>query len=257
VGDLYCAPPAPALASVLLKPAASMSFLWLLLAVLIAWGCASVAPPRTTARPFDDVRRLAIVTSGDSAFAFVPHRSEPGRTFDEILAWYPYGPALRPLARLVHRGISSVLTVDSQSTLRRSVEDLMPQSIVLSAMVRALEASRAFEEVRTFDREPAVADRASSDTLVRVAVPAWGIVRVRSADPDLLATFADVTATMTVPGTGVSLWEHREDVTGADQAPLDSFVRDRSFARRELIAVLERAGQRLASELLYARSAGR
>ena len=34
-------------------------------------------------------------------------------------------------------------------------------------------------------------------------------------------------------------------------------MKDRDFAKQEMIDVLERAGQRLATELMYARSAGR
>jgi len=46
-------------------------------------------------------------------------------------------------------------------------------------------------------------------------------------------------------------------VTHPESAPLASFVRNRDFARETMIGLLERAGQRLANELLYARSAGR
>jgi hypothetical protein len=62
---------------------------------------------------------------------------------------------------------------------------------------------------------------------------------------------------MAMRGTGVVLWEYREDVTNAEQIPVDAFLGDREFARQEMIDVLERAGQRLANEILYSRSAGR
>jgi hypothetical protein len=88
-------------------------------------------------------------------------------------------------------------------------------------------------------------------------VPAWGLVRVHEGDPDLLASFADVRGYLTIPGTGVVLWEGNEDVTAPEQFPVDSFMKDHDFARQEVVDVLERAGQRLASELMYARSAGR
>jgi hypothetical protein len=60
----------------------------LIVATLSLWGCASSAPPpRPNARPFDDVRRVVIVVSGESSFAIVDHPVEPGRTFDEVLKW--------------------------------------------------------------------------------------------------------------------------------------------------------------------------
>ncbi|HEX7788756.1 MAG TPA: hypothetical protein VF653_21240, partial [Methylomirabilota bacterium] len=84
-----------------------------------------------------------------------------------------------------------------------------------------------------------------------------GLIQVREDDPDLLAGFADVRGYLTIPGTGIVLWEGSQDVTAPEQFPVDTFIENRDFARRELLDVLERAGQRLASELLYARSAGR
>src|SRR5262249_50372217 len=75
-------------------------------------GCASSAPPpRPAARPFEDVRRIAVVVTGDSRFSVLEHSAEPGRTFDEILTWMPssYRAFLQPLAGLVHRGINWLL----------------------------------------------------------------------------------------------------------------------------------------------------
>ena len=107
-------------------------------------------------------------------------------------------------------------------------------------------------------REPSGADRPRDDeALVRVTVPAWGVIRVREGDPDLVSGFADVQARMLMGKTGVVVWDGSEDVTHPEPAPLASFVRNRDFAREAMIDVLERAGQRLANELLYARSAGR
>jgi hypothetical protein len=92
---------------------------------------------------------------------------------------------------------------------------------------------------------------------VRVAVPTWGLVRVRDVEAGLLSGFADVRGRMAMPGTGVVLWEDSQDVTSPEQIPVETFLRDRDFARQEMMVVLERAGQRLANELLYSRSAGR
>ena len=82
-------------------------------------------------------------------------------------------------------------------------------------------------------------------------------LRVREGEPDLLSAFADVRAQMVLRGTGVVVWEDNEDVTNPERLPLEAFTKDREFTRHELTEVLERAGQRLASELLYARGAGR
>ena len=48
-----------------------------------------------------------------------------------------------------------------------------------------------------------------------------------------------------------------EDVTHPERLPLQTFTRDADFTRHELREVLERAGQRIGNELLYARGSGR
>jgi hypothetical protein len=233
--------------------------LFALLIVMSCVGCASSrAPsPAAQAHPLGDIQQLAIVSVGASSVALVEHRSEPGRTFDEILAWHPYGAALRPLASLVHKGISSVLKVDEQVALARSVDDVAPGDIVVEAMARRLRAAGSFHDVRTPRSEPVADDRQRGEAVVRVTVTAWGLVRVRGGDADLVSSFSDVAATAAVPGTGVVLWEHQEDVTGADQIPPASLKNDARVAREQIRDVLERAGERLAAELLYVRGAGR
>src|SRR4030095_11747920 len=57
----------------------------LVLIVVVFSGCASTSPPHPTARPFENLRRLVVVASGDTTFAVTEHSAEPGRTFDEIL----------------------------------------------------------------------------------------------------------------------------------------------------------------------------
>jgi hypothetical protein len=147
---------------------------------------------------------------------------------------------------------------DQTATAARHVDGVSPGSIVTQAMARTLDASGGFKEVRTLEREPSGEGRLRDDAaLVRVTVSAWGIIRVREGDPDLVSGFVDVQALIVMRETGVVVWTDSEDVTHPEPAPLASFVRDRAFAREAIIGVLERAGQRLANELQYARSAGR
>jgi len=234
----------------------------LALVVLSLTGCASSTPPsRPAARPFDDVRRVIVVPSGgDSAFAVIEYSAEPGRTFDEILKWIPWLPyqaALRPAAQLVHRGINWALEADRAATATSRLQGLSPRSIVVQSLARTLETTGWFDEVRVVEREPGAEERRGTDALIRVAVPTWGLVRVRDGDEGLLSGFADVRGQMAMPRTGIVLWEESQDVTSPEQIPVDAFLRDGDFARQEMVVVLERAGQRLANELLYSRSAGR
>ena len=231
----------------------------LVAALVAAAGCASAPPPPPppSARPFADVRTLGIVASGESALSVLDLSAEPGRTFDQILAWYPAKPWLRPLAKVVHQGINWALSIDQTASIAKSVDDVSPRAVVAAALARRLAASGWFESVRVLDREGTAGERRRDEAIVRVTVPAWGLVRVRDGAPDLLAGFADVTGQMMLAGTGVLVWESSQDVTAAEPFPLDSFTSDRAFTRQALLDVLDRAGQRLASELMYARSAGR
>jgi len=231
------------------------------LTLVAVTGCASSAPPPLpAARSFDHIRQLAVVVSGESKFAVLAEEAEPGRTFDEILKWGFWGSDvtwLRPVAELVHRGINWLMEVDRTADARVDLGDVTPRSVVTAAFVRALEASGQFTDIRTYGREPVGEDRRRVDALARIAVPRWGLVRVREGEPDVVSAFADVRAELVVPGSGVTLWSAGEDVTDAERLPLKSFTGDRDFTREQLRAVLERAGQRLASEVLYARGVGR
>jgi hypothetical protein len=233
----------------------------LLVASLVAvTGCASSAPPRPAGHSFDHVRQLAVVVTGESSFTVQADNAEPGRTFNQILGWGIFGSDsswLRPVAELVHRGINWLLDLDRTNDAKVDLGDLTPRSAVGAAFVRALEDSRRFDEIRAYGREPVGEDRKRADAIVRITVPSWGFVRIQEGNPELVSAFADVRAEMVAPGAGVTIWELREDVTDAERVPLTAFTKDREFARAQLLAVLGRAGQRLASELLYARGAGK
>jgi hypothetical protein len=243
----------------------------LMVAVVLLSGCAATLrePPPDAVRasapdprasipvphPLEDVRRVAVVVSGDSRFALVGHGNEPARAFDEVLSWdvvkwSPYAATFRPLATLVHWGINWLLAYDDTKDTKAHIGDLSPRAILAQALAQRLQASGRFE-ARGLDREPFGDDRRRADAIVRVIIPAWGVVRVRENDPPVVSAFVDVHAQLVAQETGSVLWETVQDVTGAQRAPLESFTKDREYARQELTAVLERAAQRIATELLY------
>ena len=111
------------------------------LVLFMVSGCASSVPPTPpTARPAEGVRRIAIVATGDSKFTVVEHRSEPGRTFDEVVKWAPY-PWLRPLGALVHSGISWLLDSGRAATTAADVGVVAPRVVVAEVLSRRLQAS--------------------------------------------------------------------------------------------------------------------
>jgi hypothetical protein len=232
----------------------------LVLVVVAVAGCASAPPPAPAPRSFLEVRHVAVVITGESTFSVRANDAEPGRTFNEILRWPLFGADtawLRPVAELVHRGINWLLDIDRTGSATVDLGDIAPRSFVAGAFVRSLEASGRFDEIRAYGHEPVGDERRRADAIVRITVPAWGFVRVKDGDPELLSAFADTRVEMVAPGSGVTIWSLAEDVTDVERLPLSTFTRDREFARQQLIAVLERAGRRLASELLYSSGAGR
>lgn len=202
-----------------------------------------------------DVRRVVVVTTGESRFTVMQEVKEPGRTFDDVMKWLPYKDILTPIARAVYSGLSRL--IDSDRAAGTVPRDVVPGTVVAEAFARALQVSGPFNQIVPLDREPVGDDRRLADAIVRLTVPSWGLMRVREGDAEVVAGFADVRAQMVVRETGVIVWEHEEDVTQPGRLSLDAYRRDRGLTRQELVDVLERAGRRLATELVYAQDGRR
>jgi hypothetical protein len=226
--------------------------------------CASATPSPSVAAPpsapVAELHRLAVVSSGESRLT-VPGVSSTaaadtvgsvGRVFSDIAKWYPKAALYKELAVLVQRGVEWLFQ-DKRSPNDRYARGITPSAVVAEAFTRTLVASGRFDQVRKLDGEPAGDDRRETDAVVRVLVPAWGIVRVRDGSPEMMAAYADARAQVVVRPTSAITWEHDEDVTHGERLPAQAFISDPQLTRQALIDVLERAGQRLANEMLYAR----
>jgi hypothetical protein len=230
----------------------------LVLVIAALAGCASSAPPpppspRPTADALDGVRRVVIVTSGESQFTAVQGSKEPGREFEEVLKWLPYKEIVVPIARAVYSGITWLL--DAARASDTVPPGVTPGAVVADAFARTMLASGGpIDQIVAMDSEPVGEARRNAEAIVRLSVPSWGLVRVREGTPSLVAAFADVRAEIVLRETGVVVWRHEEDVTHPEELPLDALTGDRALAHDQLTGVLERAGRRLASELIYARS---
>ena len=220
-------------------------------------GCASTpAPaPRPAGAALDGVRRIVVVSSGDSRFVTVQPGSKTPRALDEVMKWLPYVSLKWTLiAKAVQWGITSLADEPAPSEATHGVT---PGQVVAEAFVRTLRASRPLDSIVPLNREPTGEARRHVDAIVRLTVPAWGLVGVREGNPPLVAAFADVRAQMVLPETGIVVWEHDEDVTHPERFPVEVLGRDPSLSREGLVGVLDRAGGRLANELLYAQGGGR
>ena len=230
--------------------------------------CAPALPPPSVSAPIGPpvgaVRRLAVVASGPSTLTMpgpapstAADSTNVARIFGEIAKWYPKAAWMGPLAVLVQRGVDWLFEEGRSSAGDRHARGVAPGVVVAEAFTRTLLTSKQFDQVRTLAREPLGEDRREVDALVRIIVPAWGLVRVREGAPEMMAAFADTRAQVVVAPTFAVIWEHAEDVTHGERLPLQTFTGDSELTRQALLDVLERAGQRLASELLYAQGAAR
>ena len=147
-------------------------------------GCASSsAPPsRSAARPFDNVRRVAVVVTGESRFTVLEHSAQPGRTLDEVISWTPYRVILKPLAALVHHGINWLLESDRAETAGRDLADISSGS-VSTAFAQTLAESGQFQEITEDDVAREVMDAALARAMHDLAT-----------DRALVAAFTRVTA---------------------------------------------------------------
>ena len=228
------------------------------LALTITSACATSAPPPTARSrstvALDGVRRVVVVSSGESRFAVVEGGKESARTIDEVTKRLPFKDILGPIARAVYAGVSWLMDSDRTSSVPK---DVSPGAVVADAFARALQVTGPFNHIAALEREPIGDERRGADAIIRLSVPAWGLMRVREGTANQVAGFADVRAQMVLRETGVVVWEHEEDVTHPERLSLETLTRDRALTRQELVDVLERAGRRLASELVYARNGGR
>jgi hypothetical protein len=234
---------------------------WIVALVLVSsifTGCASSAPVpplRPVGVGVDGLQRVVVVASGETRFSVVKPSKEPGPELDDVLKWLPAKEILVPIARAVYWGVSWLMNAERGSG--GAPRDITPGAVVAEAFARTLQVSGPFAEVITLGREPVGEARRDVDAIVRLTVPAWGLVNVREGNVPLLAAFADVRAQMVARESGVVVWEHEEDVTHPERLSADALKQDRPLSREALMEVLERAGRRLGNELLYARSRGR
>ena len=227
----------------------------LVLTISVGAGCASAPPPGPppsppTADTLTGVRRIVVAAAGESRFSAGTSSSGPGREFNEVMKWLPYKEILVPMAHALYWGVTWLVDNSRASSLVPA--DVAPAAVVADAFARTLQDSGPFDQITAMAGEPVGDARRNADAIVRLAVPSWGLMGIREGDPQMAAAFADVRAQIVLRETGVVLWQHEEDVTHPERLPLQALRGDRALTREQLLAVLERAGRRLANELVYA-----
>ena len=229
----------------------------LALAVALFSACGGRVPLRPSGDQLQGVGRLAVVVPAQSTFTVLNARMTAG-----VAQSMPRGMGI--LDTLFFLGLSVVLAgaeagiasaEDAALTaaVAPHVAAISAPSVLGEAFVRTLRAARRFGEIPMLDREPQGDELKRFDVVVLLKVPAWGLVRVTREEQVLMSGFAIIQARMTMASSGQVVWEEEDDATGHGWHALDSFKQDAELTRRELTDTLERAGWRLAAELLYPR----
>jgi hypothetical protein len=229
--------------------------------IAVLTGCAASSPPPIVsappaALPLDGVTRVVVVAAGESRFAGAQASTASSsindsfRVFDEVMKWVPSGGWVVPMAQLLRWGIGWLMEDSAQKTAPKEVS---PAGVVANAFAQTVLMGGATKaRIVVTDREPAADARKDVDAIVRVAVPAWGVMRVQDGTPPLVGAFADVRAEMVLRESGVVVWKHEEDVTHPERVPEGALKTDPAAATARLAEVLERAGRRMGNELVYA-----
>ena len=117
---------------------------------------------------------------------------------DEVVKWVPWGSWVGPVSQLVRWGITWL--TESDRSAKTEPRDVSPAGVVAGAFAQTVLASGGPQpQIVVTDREPVGDQRKDADAIVRVAVPAWGVVRVQDGKPPLVAAFAEVDAGAAVP----------------------------------------------------------
>jgi len=128
------------------------------LTIILLSGCASSdRPPAPRMRPssaaLTDLRRLVVVTTGESRFTVLHGVKEPGRSFDDVVKWLPGKDILAPIARALYSGLSWL--IDADRAERTVPRDVVPGTVVAEAFARALQVSGPFNQIVPMDpRDP-------------------------------------------------------------------------------------------------------
>jgi len=221
--------------------------------IVLATGCAPInQATRPTPAQMQGVRRLAVTVFPETEFTVVKERR--GGASAAAVSGIPFGVVGVLVAAGAYSAITTAKDKDHAAAVSPHVTSLVPQEVFTASLIRTLEQSGRFSDLKVTQQPLGSGERERFDGVLEIKLPAWGLVIV-ARDPDLMSGFVELDVRMTAAGAMVL--EEAYTALGRERYPLEAFGGDAVMTRRELTETLQVAGQRLAYELLYPRGIAR
>ncbi len=217
--------------------------------IVLATSCAPInQATRPTPAQMQGVRRLAVTVFPETEFTVVKERR--GGASAAAVSGIPFGVVGVLVAAGAYSAITTAKDKDHAAAVSPHVTSLVPQEVFTASLIRTLEQSGRFSDLKVTQQPLGSGERERFDGVLEIKLPAWGLVIV-ARDPDLMSGFVELDVRMTAAGAMVL--EEAYTALGSERYPLEAFGGDAVMTRRELTETLQVAGQRLAYELLYPR----
>jgi hypothetical protein len=207
---------------------------------------AACGPVHTTVRPtvshLAGVQRVAVVVAEDGAFTVVKERAKATATGAVV-----FGLVGAAVASAANHGMDR----EEADRIRPGLTGFSPASPLRDAFVGALKGGGRIE-VDVVESERLLQGQ-DHDAIIRLTIKDWGVRLPSRAISDKLAAFAEIEARMTRGRSQEVLWDEHEVSLGNGRHELAAYRQDAVLLRGELTEMLQGAGYRLATLLIYPR----
>lgn len=211
--------------------------------ILILTACGPVhltLDPRADA--LREVKKLAVVVADDGSFTVIRERATatgaPAALFGLVGA-------------AVAAAYNAQLDRSAAEALSPHLGGFSSRSELAGILARALKESARFSEVQMLDQEPTAAEARKYDAVLTIRIVNWGLRAPAPTESARLAAFAELQIRMVRVSNSETLWEEQDTVVGQGRYGLATYQQDRNLLRQELQDTIEKAGYRVATQLLY------
>lgn len=219
----------------------------LLLAALIATGCASGSGVRPDTATLRDVHTVALVVLDKGEFTVVKARAGTAEKATVI------GGAGGLLGMMIANAVASKSdrSRDEKDTesLAGSVGDFSASVALRQALDKTVNGTGPVT-IEILAKEPEGTERQRYDAVAILHIKSWGLQLARS-EPERLSAFVELSTTMIRTPTDEKVWDERDTVFGYGRHHLASYREESGLLRQELGETIERVASTVTARLLY------
>lgn len=189
-----------------------------------------------------EVKKLAVIVPDDGSFTVIRERATA--TAAPAILFGVIGAA-------VAAAHNEALDSSAAEALSPHLGGFSSRSELRGILAKTLKESVRFSEVQMLDQKLPAAEARKYDAVLTVRIMRWGLRAPAPTESEALAAFAEIQAQMMRVENGETLWEERDTVVGQGRHGLAAYQQDRNLLRQELQDMIEKAGYRVAMQLLY------